>query len=81
MSAVWVGLTAHGTELIASALNGCRYVELWQQMGHATYGYRPPTPSIVFPPVGSAKAADVINEIQLFQKHTADQPVLYHIFR
>ena len=50
-------------------------------MGHATYGYRPPTPSIVFPPVGSAKAADVIKEIQLFQKHTADQPVLYHIFR
>ncbi|KAL3160658.1 Transmembrane protein 53 [Trebouxia sp. C0010 RCD-2024] len=58
-----------------------KYVELWQQMGHATYGYRPPTPSIVFPPVGSAKAADVIRDIELLQHNKAEQPVIYHIFR
>lgn len=50
-------------------------------MGHATYGYRPPTPSIVFPPLGSAKAADVIKDLQLFQHNKADGPVIYHIFR
>ena len=50
-------------------------------MGHATLGYRPPTPSIVLPPIGSAKAADFIRDIQSFQRDNADQPVIYHIFR
>ena len=50
-------------------------------MGHATFGYRPPTPSIVLPPMGSAKAAEFMRNIQSFQHDNADRPVIYHIFR
>ena len=59
----------------------CRYVELWQQMGHLTFGYRPTTASIMLPPLGSAKAAEFIKDVQVFLRDNADRPVIYHIFR
>lgn len=58
-----------------------KYVDLWQSMGHTTLGYRPPTTSIVLPPVGTARAADFIKHVQGFQDMHANQPVIYHIFR
>ena len=58
-----------------------RYIKLWQDMGHTTFGYRPSTPSILLPPVGSSKAADFIKDLQSAQSMNRDQPVIYHIFR
>ncbi|DBB11537.1 TPA: hypothetical protein ACH3X3_006937 [Trebouxia sp. C0006] len=58
-----------------------KYAELWQRMGHKTFGYQPPTNSIVLPPVGSARAAEFIRDVQSFQNLHLNQPVIYHIFR
>lgn len=57
-----------------------KYVELWQRMGHKTFGYQPPTHSIVLPPIGSARAAEFIRDVQSFQSLHLNQPVIYHIF-
>ncbi|KAL0042970.1 hypothetical protein WJX79_005495 [Trebouxia sp. C0005] len=57
-----------------------KYAELWQRMGHKTFGYQPPTNSIVLPPIGSAKAAEFIRDVQSFQNLHLHQPVIYHIF-
>ena len=58
-----------------------RYAELWQRMGHRTFGYQPPTNSIVVPPIGSARAAEFIRDVHSFQNLHSNQPVIYHIFR
>lgn len=58
-----------------------KYAELWQRMGHKTFGYQPPTNSIVVPPIGSARAAEFIHDVQSFQNLHLNQPVIYHIFR
>jgi len=50
-------------------------------MGHKTFGYQPPTNSIVLPPIGSARAAEFIRDVQSFQNLHLNQPVIYHIFR
>ncbi|KAL0023096.1 hypothetical protein WJX77_000879 [Trebouxia sp. C0004] len=57
-----------------------KYAEMWQRMGHKTFGYQPPTHSIVLPPIGSARAAEFIRDVQSFQNLHLNQSVIYHIF-
>lgn len=68
-------------KLLTGVSGRCRYVKMWQHMGHTTFGFRPPTPSIVLPPIGSARAAEFMKNVQSFQSLHAHQPVIYHIFR
>ena len=58
-----------------------RYVQLWQKLGHETVAIRPPTPSILIPPVGDWVARDFMRKLQTGGSEHPQQPVVFHAFR
>jgi hypothetical protein len=58
-----------------------RYVQLWQRLGHETIAIRPPTPSILIPPVGDWVARDFLRQLQTAGSEHPQQPVVFHAFR
>lgn len=58
-----------------------RYVDLWQSLGHPTYGVRPWTSSILIPSIGDYQAQQFLSQLQALQKQHADRSLLVHSFR
>ena len=58
-----------------------RYVQLWQKLGHETIAIRPPTSSILIPPVGDWVARDFMRNLQTAGSNDSQQPVVFHAFR
>ena len=65
----------------SKCLTAHRYVQLWQKLGHETVAIRPPTPSILIPPVGGWVARDFMRKLQMTASEHPQQPVVFHAFR
>ena len=75
-------MTGRAAKLISiSYLTVCRYVQLWQRLGHETVAIRPPTSSILIPPVGDWVARDFMQKLQTAGGRNPRQPVVFHAFR
>lgn len=60
-------------------LQACRYLQLWQSLGHATLGYMPRTETIVSPTLGDRAVRGFLRQLQDFQAQNSN--VVLHIFR
>lgn len=56
-------------------------MQLWRKLGHETVAIRPPTPSILIPPVGDWVARDFMGKLQTASGENPQQPVVFHAFR
>ncbi len=59
----------------------CRYIQLWQGLGHETLAVRPPTSAILVPPIGDWIAGAFLERLQAAATADPERPVVFHIFR